>query len=36
MRILIANLKHLYQCRRLWLVYPILGAIIFFWRSPGV
>ena len=29
MSILTANLKHLYQRRGMWLVYPLLGMVAF-------
>jgi len=36
MRILIANLKLLHQCRKLWLVYPVLTGIMLIWWLMGI
>lgn len=35
MSILMANLKHLYQRRTLWLVYGFLGLIVFVYIAAG-
>jgi hypothetical protein len=36
MRILLANLKHLYQRRGLWIVYAGLALVVWFWSAFSV